>query len=326
MRAMVLRGPGQPLALEDWPIPQPGPGQVLVKVESCGICRTDLHVVDGDLPYPKKPVIPGHEIVGRIVEVGPGVSELTPDQRVGVPWLASTCGRCDYCLRGQENLCDHAQFTGYTVPGGYAEYTVADARYAFRLTAEDPLAAAPLLCAGLIGYRALKMAGQGQRIGLYGFGASAHILAQVLVHQKRDVYAFTRPEDVASQDFARRLGAVWAGGSDEMPPHPLDAAIIFAPVGSLVPQALKATDKGGTVVAAGIHMSEIPSFAYSLLWQERTLRSVANLTRADGMEFLPLSATVPISTRVTAFALEDANHALGLLRRGEVQGALVLVP
>ena len=326
MRAMVLESPGQQLHLRELPIPQPGPGEVQIRVHACGVCRTDLHIVDGELPHPALPLIPGHQIVGTVTALGPGVTRFRVGDRVGVPWLGSTCGTCRYCQRGQENLCDAAQFTGYTLPGGYAEYTVADARYCFPLPAGYPdLQAAPLLCAGLIGYRALRFAGDAERVGFYGFGASAHILTQLAAWQGRQVYAFTRPGDTAGQHFARQLGAVWAGGSDELPPVPLDAALIFAPVGALVPQALRAVAKGGIVVCAGIHMSDIPGFPYALLWEERVVRSVANLTRQDGEEFLSLAPRVPIQTVVQPYPLEAANEALADLRAGHVHGAAVLV-
>ncbi len=327
MRAMVLHAPGTPLVMEQRPVPEPGPGQVLVRIGACGVCRTDLHVVDGELTEPALPIVPGHEIVGRVAALGAGIEGLAEGARVGVPWLGDTCGACVYCAAGQENLCDGARFTGYQIDGGYADYALADGRYCFPLPgAEDDVAAAPLLCAGLIGYRALVMAGEGTRIGLYGFGAAAHIVIQVARWQGREVYAFTRPGDAAAQAFARGLGAAWAGGSDDAPPEPLDAAILFAPVGALVPAALGAVRKGGTVVAAGIHMSDIPSFPYRLLWQERVLRSVANLTRRDGLEFLGLAARVRVRTQTTPYALADANRALDDLRAGRLTGAAVLVP
>lgn len=327
MRAMVLDVPNNPLRLVERAVPQPGPGQILIRVEACGVCRTDLHLVDGELPSPMVPVIPGHEIVGRVAALGEGVVGFAVGQRVGVPWLGWTCGACEYCLSGQENLCDAARFTGYTLDGGYAEFTVADQRYCFVLP--DPLPAAelaPLLCAGLIGYRALAMAGEARRIGIYGFGAAAHIVAQVLRHQGRPFYAFTRRGDNASQDFAAGLGAEWCGAADELPPVALDAALIFAPVGALVPAALRAVRKGGMVVCAGIHMSDIPAFPYELLWGERVLRSVANLTRADGDAFLRVVAESPVRTHITPFALEQANDALDALRGGRLQGAAVLLP
>ena len=325
MRAMVLERPGQPLVLRDLPVPEPGPGHVLLRVHACGVCRTDLHIVDGELLDPKLPLVLGHQIVGEVVRVGAGATRFVPGQRVGVPWLGWTCGECKYCRSGRENLCDRARFTGYTLDGGYAEYTVADERYCFPIPEGYPdLQAAPLLCAGLIGYRALRFAGQAQRIGFYGFGAAAHILTQVAVWQGREVYAFTRPGDHEGQAFARQLGAVWAGGSDELPPEPLEAALIFAPVGALVPQALRALEKGGTVVCAGIHMSDIPAFPYALLWEERVVRSVANLTRQDGEEFLSIAPKVPVRTEVQVYRLEDANRALDDLRAGRVRGAAVL--
>jgi len=325
MRAMVLERPGQPVVLRDLPVPEPGPGHVLLRVHACGVCRTDLHIVDGELLDPKLPLVLGHQIVGEVVRVGAGATRFVPGQRVGVPWLGWTCGECKYCRSGRENLCDRARFTGYTLDGGYAEYTVADERYCFPIPEGYPdLQAAPLLCAGLIGYRALRFAGQAQRIGFYGFGAAAHILTQVAVWQGRQVYAFTRPGDHEGQAFARQLGAVWAGGSDELPPEPLEAALIFAPVGALVPQALRALEKGGTVVCAGIHMSDIPAFPYALLWEERVVRSVANLTRQDGEEFLSIAPQVPVRTEVQVYRLEEANRALEDLRAGRVRGAAVL--
>ncbi|MEX3008021.1 zinc-dependent alcohol dehydrogenase family protein [Hoeflea sp. TYP-13] len=327
MKAMVLDRPGADLVLRDVAIPEPGPRQALIRVLACGVCRTDLHVVDGDLKEPKLPIIPGHEIVGTVIATGEDVSGLEPGQRVGVPWLGHTCGACDYCRSGSENLCDAPGFTGYQIDGGYAQYTVADVDYCFSLPdGMDAARQAPLMCAGLIGYRSYKMAGDGRRLGLYGFGAAAHILAQLARHQGRDVFAFTRSGDVQAQEFARELGAVWAGDSDQEPPEPLDAAIIFAPVGGLVPAALKAVRKGGIVVCAGIHMSDIPRFAYSLLWEERVVRSVANLTRQDGHEFLALAAKAPIETEVHRYPLTDANLALSDLRSGAITGAAVLLP
>ena len=327
MRAMVLAAPGGALHWrEDDEMPVPGPGDVLLKVRACGVCRTDLHVVDGELSEAKLPLILGHEIVGTVARLGTGVTGLAPGDRVGVPWLGWTCGVCGFCRSGRENLCDAARFTGYHRDGGYADWAVADARYCFALPGRDDVAAAPLLCAGLIGYRALKLAGDAERLGLYGFGAAAHIAAQVAHHQQRRVFAFTRAGDRAGQDFARSLGAAWAGGSDALPPEPLDAAIIFAPVGALVPAALAATVKGGTVVCAGIHMSDVPRFPYRLLWQERVLRSVANLTRRDGEEFLALAPLVPVRTTTMPFPLSEANAALTALREGRVEGAAVLVP
>ena len=325
---MRLDAPGMPLRLAEHDLQgSPGAGQALIRVRACGVCRTDLHIVDGELDRPKLPLIPGHEIVGAVSAVGDGVLSLRPGDRVGVPWLGWTCGRCAYCRSGRENLCAEARFTGYQIDGGYAEYAVADARYCFPIPAGfDDVAAAPLLCAGLIGYRALRLAGTAERLGLYGFGAAAHIAAQVARHRGQKVFAFTRPGDRAGQDFARSLGAAWAGGSDALPPEPLDAALIFAPVGALVPAALAATERGGTVVCAGIHMSDIPSFAYRLLWEERVLRSVANLTRRDGEEFLALAPRVPVRTVTQAFPLAEANEALRRLRAGEIEGAAVLVP
>lgn len=327
MRAMVLEAPGTPLVLRERPPPVPGEGQVLVRVAACGVCRTDLHVVDGELPDIRCPIVPGHEIVGHVMATGPGVSGLRDGDRVGVPWLGWTCGTCRYCRSGRENLCDSARFTGYQIDGGYSDVTLADARYCFPLPPSfDDLHAAPLLCAGLIGHRAHRMAGAARTIGIYGFGAAAHIMAQVARHEGQSVFAFTRPGDTAAQDFALNLGADWAGGSDEEAPEPLDAAIIFAPAGPLVPAALRRVRKGGTVVCAGIHMSDIPSFPYEILWGERTVRSVANLTRADGEEFLRLAAEVPVVTTVEAIALEEANQALTRLRDGALTGAAVLVP
>jgi alcohol dehydrogenase, propanol-preferring len=326
VRAMILEAAHQPLRPATLSEPQPGRGQVLIQVRACGVCRTDLHVADGELPDPKLPLVLGHEIVGTVVAAGEGVDRFSPGQRVGVPWLGWTCGVCAYCRSGRENLCARARFTGYQIDGGYAEYTVADHRYVFPLPAGyDDAGAAPLLCAGLIGYRSLVMAGDARRLGLYGFGAAAHLIAQVAVHQGREVYAFTRPGDAAGQQFARQQGAVWAGGSDTLPPVELDAAILLAPVGSLVPQALRAVARGGTVVCGGIHMSDIPSFPYDLLWGERTVRSVANLTRRDGEEFLALAPKVPVRSTTETFALEDANEALSRLRAGRIRGAAVLL-
>jgi propanol-preferring alcohol dehydrogenase len=326
MRALIFEKVGQPLRLAEIPIPQPGPGQVLLRVHACAVCRTDLHILDGELSQPKLPLVLGHEIVGTVVQAGEGANAFTAGQRVGVPWLGWTDGTCRYCQRGQENLCEQARFTGYTLDGGYAEYTVADQRYCFPLPEGYPdLQAAPLLCAGLIGYRTYRLAGpHAERLGIYGFGAAAHIIAQVAVHQGRQVYAFSKPGDVDAQQFARSLGAVWAGGSDELPPVELDAALIFAPVGALIPAALRATARGGVVVSGGIHMSDIPAFPYSLLWEERIVRSVANLTRQDGEEFLALAPQVPVHTSVTPFPLEQANEALQALRQGALQGAAVL--
>lgn len=326
MRAMVLKAPGQPLQLTELPVPTPASAQVLIQVQTCGICRTDLHVVDGELTHPKLPLIPGHQIVGTIVGKGDQVERFQVGDRVGVPWLGHTCHHCRYCLTGRENLCDSARFTGYQIDGGYAEYTVAEESFCFPLPAGYPdLQAAPLLCAGLIGYRSLTMTGDAERLGLYGFGAAAHIIIQVARYQGRSVFAFTRAGDSQGQQFARELGAVWAGSSAELPPEPLDAAIIFAPVGALVPAALKAVAKGGVVVCAGIHMSDIPSFSYDLLWGERSLRSVANLTRRDGEEFLALAPKIPVHTQVQDFSLEEANTALNALRSGQIQGAAALV-
>ncbi|MDQ3793185.1 MAG: zinc-dependent alcohol dehydrogenase family protein [Actinomycetota bacterium] len=325
MRAMVLDSPGEPLRAARAPEPEPGPQEVLIRVRACAVCRTDLHVVDGELPDPKLPLIPGHQIVGTVEEVGERVQRFAPGDRVGVPWLGHTDGTCRYCRTGRENLCDDARFTGYQMDGGYAEYTVADHRFCFPLPEDYPdLQAAPLLCAGLIGYRSLRMAGDAERLGLYGFGAAAHIISQVATHQGRQVFAFTSPGNEKGQRFARDLGAAWAGGSDEQPPEELDAAIIFAPVGALVPVALRVVAKGGIVVCAGIHMSDIPSFPYDLLWEERAVRSVANLTRWDGEEFLALAPRVPVRTEVTTFPLERANEALAALRGGEIRGAAVL--
>jgi propanol-preferring alcohol dehydrogenase len=328
MRAMMLDAAGRPLRLDERAAERtPGRGEVLIRVRACGVCRTDLHIVDGELDRPTLPLIPGHEIVGAVVDTGAGVSGLRPGDRVGVPWLGWTCGDCAWCRSGRENLCESARFTGYQIDGGYAELVVADARYCFPLPAAlDDVAAAPLLCAGLIGYRALRLASTAERIGLYGFGAAAHIAAQVARHLGQQVFAFTKPGDRAGQDFARRLGAHWAGGSDMLPPERLDAALIFAPVGALVPAALAALEKGGTVICAGIHMSNIPSFPYALLWQERVVRSVANLTRRDGEEFLALAPAVPVRTTTQAFALADANEAHKRLRAGAIEGAAVLVP
>jgi propanol-preferring alcohol dehydrogenase len=327
MKAMVLRGPKTPLVLEERPDPVPGPGQVLVRIEACGVCRTDLHVVDGELPNPKLPLVPGHEIVGIVEALGAGVTAPPIGMRVGVPWLGHTDGTCPYCRSGRENLCDAPEFTGYTRDGGYASHVVADAAFTFRLDGyDDPVAAAPLMCAGLIGWRSLRMAGDGGRIGLYGFGAAAHILAQVLRWQGREVFAFTRAGDDGAQQMARSLGAVWAGAAEDPPPVALDAAIIFAPVGALVPLALKAVHKGGRVVCGGIHMSDIPQFSYDLLWEERQLRSVANLTRADAHEFLRVARQARLKTTTTPYPLERANAALDDLRAGRFQGAAVLVP
>ncbi len=327
MNAMRLRDVREPLEPCDLPTPSPGPGQILIRVDACGVCRTDLHVYDGELRRPKLPLILGHEIVGVVVEVAEGVDDLSPGQRVGVPWLGWTCRSCRYCRSSRENLCEKARFTGYQIDGGYADYTVAEHRYCFPIAdGGSDAETAPLLCAGLIGYRALRMTGDASRLGLYGFGAAAHIVAQVARFEGREVYAFTRPGDRARQAFAKALGARWAGGADARPPEPLDAAILFAPVGSLVPAALKAVDKGGIVVCAGIHMSEIPPIPYDLLWEERSIRSVANLTRADGIEFLNLAPRIPIKTRVHTYPLHQANDALESLRAGRFEGAAVLLP
>ena len=323
---MVLTKPAaRVLEARDRGVPIARPGEVLVRVRACGVCRTDLHIVDGELPDTKIPIVPGHEIVGVVERLGDGVSELAVGDRVGIPWLGYSCGECRYCKSGRENLCPHARFTGYQIDGGYADYTVADARFVFKLpNGYTDADAAPLLCAGLIGYRAYRMAGDVRRLGLYGFGAAAHIIAQVAVHQGRQVYAFTSPGDESKQQFARSLGAAWAGGSDNAPPEPLDAAIIFAPVGGLVPEALSHIVAGGVVVCAGIHMSDIPSFAYRLLWEERVVRSVANLTRQDAREFLALAPKVPVKTHVQLYDLADTNRALADLRDGRCQGAAVV--
>jgi alcohol dehydrogenase, propanol-preferring len=326
MRAMILDVPGEPLRVAEVATPEPGEGQVLLRVHCCAVCRTDLHVVDGELPDPRLPLIPGHQIVGTVERIGDHVDSFTLGERVGVPWLGWTDGECRYCLSGRENLCENARFTGYQIDGGYAGYAIADGRFCFRIPEDFPdLQAAPLLCAGLIGHRSLRFAGDAERLGLYGFGASAHIVAQVAAHEGRRVFAFTRPKDEEAQEFARGLGAEWAGSSDEAPPEELDAAIIFAPVGALVPAALRAVARGGTVVCAGIHMSEIPSFSYDLLWEERSVRSVANLTRQDGLDFLALASEVPVRTEIVPFPLEEANEALEALRGGRVRGAAVLV-
>jgi propanol-preferring alcohol dehydrogenase len=322
---MVLEAPREALREQRVPRPRLGYGQLLIRVRACGVCRTDLHVCDGELAQPKLPLILGHQIVGTVAAIAEGVEGFTEGQRVGVPWLGRACGDCRYCASDRENLCDHAQFTGYQVDGGYGEYAIAEPRFALPLPGSfSDLQAAPLLCAGLIGYRALSMTGHAERVGLYGFGSAAHIVAQVAAFQGRRVFAFTRPGDLKNQAFARKIGAVWAGGSDAAPPEELDAAIIFAPAGTLVPRALRAVGKGGTVVCAGIHMSDIPSFPYEALWGERSLRSVANLTRRDGMEFLELAPRVPIHTEVQSYPLSDANRALADLRNGAVSGALVL--
>jgi alcohol dehydrogenase, propanol-preferring len=327
MRAMRLHAAGRPLAADELPIPHPAAGQLLVKVNACAVCRTDLHVVEGELLEPKLPLVPGHEIVGRVEQVGSGVENFRVGDRVGIPWLGWTCGECDFCESGRENLCKRARFTGYTIDGGYAEFTVANARFAFRLPdAFDDVGAAPLLCAGLIGYRSLRKAGDAKRLGIYGFGAAAHIVTQVALFEGREVFAFTRKGDKEAQEFARRLGASWAGGSDEEAPERLDAAIIFAPIGTLVPVALQNVKRGGTVVCGGIHMSDIPSFPYRDLWHERTITSVANLTRRDAAEFLQLAGQMPIRTETQTFPLEQANEALETLRSGKLTGAAVLVP
>jgi alcohol dehydrogenase, propanol-preferring len=323
MRAMVLERPREPLRLQDLPEPEPGPGQVALEVHACGVCRTDLHIVDGELTKPKLPLVPGHQIVATVIEGG---ERFTPGQRVGVPWLGWTDGTCRYCRSGRENLCDHARFTGYDIDGGYAERTVADERFCFPLPdGYEDLKAAPLLCAGLIGFRTLRLAGDAERVGIYGFGAAAHIICQVAVHEGRRVFAFTRADDEATQAFALELGAEWAGDALGPPPEELDAALIFAPAGELVPPALRAVAKGGTVVCGGIHMSDIPSMPYELLWGERVLRSVANLTRADAEEFLDLAPRVPVRTEVTTFPLEEANEALDRMRSGDLRGAAVLL-
>ena len=323
---MIFDGPGSALRSTDLPIPEPGAGQVLIRIKACAVCRTDLHVIDGDLTQPKLPLIPGHEIVGHVVKLGAKVTRLKIGERVGVPWLGWTCGVCDYCRSDRENLCDRAKFTGYTLDGGYAEYSVADERFCFPIAElYSDAEAAPLLCAGLIGHRSLVKAGAGKRIGIYGFGAAAHIVAQVAKYQQREIYAFNRPGNERATKFALSLGAVWAGGSNEFPPEKLDAAIIFAPAGELVPQALKALAKGGVVVCGGIHMSDIPPFPYSILWEERSICSVANLTRRDGEEFMALAPKVPVRTEIESFPLEEASEALARLRAGKIQGAAVLV-
>jgi alcohol dehydrogenase, propanol-preferring len=327
MRAMVMDAPGRPLRAAELRVPEPGPGQVLLAVEACAVCRTDLHVLDGDLPDPRLPLILGHEIVGTVAGHGDGAGRFAAGVRVGVPWLGWTCGACRFCRAGRENLCPEARFHGYTLPGGYAEHVVADERFCFPIPAGvSSSSAAPLLCAGLIGYRSLRAAGDPRRLGLYGFGAAAHIVSQVARAEGREVFAFTRPGDTRRQDFARRLGARWAGGSDEPPPESLDAAILFAPVGALVPAALRAVAPGGTVVCGGIHMSDIPAFPYALLWQEREIRSVANLTRRDGEEFFALLSRVPVTTEVDPYPLAEANAALDDLRAGRIDGAAVLTP
>ncbi len=327
MRAMLLDEPGKPLQLRELPTPAVQPGQLLVRVAACAVCRTDLHIVDGELPNPKLPLIPGHQIVGYIQELGSHLDKFFVGDRVGIPWLGWTDGECSYCRSNRENLCDNARFTGYTIDGGYAEFAVADARFCFPLSdGYDDVAAAPLLCAGMLGYRSLRKTGDPLKLGIYGFGSAAHLIAQVAFYEGRRVFAFTRPGDQAGQESARKLGAVWAGGSDEMPPEKLDAAIIFAPVGALVPVALRALVKGGIVVCGGIHMSDIPSFPYVDLWGERTICSVANLTRRDGQEFLSVAPRVPVRTETQTFPLEEANTALDRLRSGKINGAAVLVP
>ena len=327
MRAMALEKPGTALVMRERPVPSPGRGEILIEIAACGVCRTDLHVVDGELPDLRLPIVPGHEIVGNVAASGESVAGFAPGARVGVPWLGATCGVCPYCRDGRENLCDNPLFTGYTRDGGYATHAVADARFCFPLPEEgDAAALAPLLCAGLIGWRSYRMAGEGAALGIYGFGAAAHILAQVAAWQGRRVYAFTRAGDTAAQDFARSLGAVWAGASEETPPEALDAAIIFAPVGALVPLALRAVKKGGRVVCGGIHMSDIPSFPYRILWEERQVMSVANLTRADAHEFLAVAPTAGVRTEVVRYRLGRANEALDDLRNGHLRGAAVLIP
>jgi propanol-preferring alcohol dehydrogenase len=323
---MILDVPGEPLRVAEVASPEPGEGQVLLRVHCCAVCRTDLHVVDGELPDPRLPLIPGHQIVGTVEKIGGHAGSFAVGDRVGVPWLGWTDGECRYCLSGRENLCENARFTGYQIDGGYAGYAIADTRFCFPIPEGFPdLQAAPLLCAGLIGHRSLRFAGDAERLGLYGFGASAHIVAQVAAHEGRRIFAFTRAHDEEAQEFARELGAEWAGSSEEAPPEELDAAIIFAPVGALVPAALRAVARGGTVVCAGIHMSDIPSFPYEILWGERSVRSVANLTRQDGLDFLALVPEVPVRTEVVPFALEEANEALDALRGGHLRGAAVLV-
>jgi alcohol dehydrogenase, propanol-preferring len=323
---MLFEKAGEPLRKTELAVAMPGPNQILIHVRACAVCRTDLHVIDGELGHPKLPLIPGHEIVGTVEQLGAGATRFKIGDRVGVPWLGWICGHCEFCLNGKENLCDQAKFTGYTLDGGYADFTVADQRFCFPIpdSYSDP-EAAPLLCAGLIGYRSLVKAGNSKRLGIYGFGAAAHIVAQVAKYQRREIYAFTRSGDQQAQEFALSLGAVWTGGSNELPPQQLDAAIIFAPVGHLVPQALKAVSKGGTVVCGGIHMSDIPSFPYSILWEERSVCSVANLTRRDGEEFMALAPKVPVRTEIETFPLEEANEALNRLRAGKIRGAAVLV-
>lgn len=325
MKAMVFHTVGEPLKLQEVSRPEPDEHQVLLKIQSCGLCRTDLHIVDGELEHPNLPLIPGHQIVGTVEKTGADVTSFDIGDKVGVPWLGYTCGECEFCHHDQENLCDNARFTGYDIDGGYAEYTVADARFCFPIPEEYPaIQAAPLLCAGLIGYRSLRKTGDAQKLGFYGFGSAAHILTQVAHYQDKEVFAFTRPGDTESQEFAHTLGVSWAGGSETLPPEKLDAAIIFAPVGKLVPQALKALKKGGKVVCAGIHMSDIPSFPYSDLWEERSIESVANLTRQDGIDFMQLAPKVPVKSNVTVYSLEEVNEALNDLREGHFEGSAVL--
>ncbi len=327
MRAMIFDGSDRVLRPGELPIPEPRAGQVLLRIKACAVCRTDLHVIDRELTQPKLPLIPGHEIVGDVVQLGAEAARFKIGDRVGVPWLGRTCGECAYCRSERENLCERAKFTGYTLDGGYAEYAVADERFCFPIAKSYRDAeAAPLLCAGLIGYRSLVKAGAGKRIGLYGFGAAAHIVAQVARYQQREIYAFHRPGNARAHQFALGLGAVWAGGSDELPPVKLDAAIIFAPAGELVPQALRAVDRGGVVVCGGIHMSDIPSFPYAILWEERSICSVANLTRRDGEDFMALAPKIPVRTEIETFPLEEANEALARLRAGDLRGAAVLTP
>ena len=326
MRAMVLEKPRQPLVLREEPKPNPEGRQLLVRVSACAVCRTDLHIVDGELPDPKLPLIPGHQIVGRVEEIGTSVEKFSIGERVGIPWLGWTDGECVYCRSNRENLCDRARFTGYTIDGGYADFVVADARFCFRLPEQyDDVDVAPLLCAGMLGYRSYRKTGDARRLGIYGFGNAAHLIAQIAIYQGREIFAFTRPGDKASQDSARKLGAKWAGGSDEMPPERLDAAIIFAPVGPLIPAALRTLAKGGSVVCGGIHMSDIPSFPYVDLWGERAICSVANLTRRDGEEFLEIASRVPVQTKTETFPLEEANTALEKFRSGELSGTAVLL-
>lgn len=325
MKAMVLHTVGEPLELRDLPVPRPAGNQLLLKVQSCGVCRTDLHIVDAELEHPDLPLVLGHQIVGTVEEIGEKVTDFQTGDKVGVPWLGYTCGECEFCRAGKENLCDNARFTGYNIDGGFAEYTVADAGFCFPIPDSYPAPqAAPLLCAGLIGYRSLRKAGNAQTLGFYGFGSAAHILTQVALYQQRQVYAFTRPGDTDGQEFARSLGATWVGGSETLPPRKLDAAIIFAPVGKLVPQALKAVKKGGNVICAGIHMSDIPSFPYSDLWEERSVESVANLSRKDGIEFMKLAPEIPVKSQVTTYKLSEANKALNDLRDGNFEGSAVL--